>query len=74
MMKRLVLLFLIGLLAAGCAIGPDYRRPEIDIPQAYRYGGGEGKTEAADSEWWKQFKDPVLERYIAEALVNNKNV
>jgi multidrug efflux system outer membrane protein len=74
MMKRFLLLLTIALLAAGCAIGPDYKRPEIDVPQAYRYGNGEGKTDAADSEWWKQFNDPILDKYIAEALANNKNV
>ncbi len=74
MVKKLLLLLAIAILAAGCAIGPDYKRPEIDAPQAYRYGDGEGKTDAADSEWWKQFNDPVLDKYIAEALVNNKNV
>ncbi|NLT22433.1 MAG: efflux transporter outer membrane subunit [Syntrophorhabdus sp.] len=74
MVKKLILLLAIAILAAGCAIGPDYKRPEIDAPQAYRYGDGEGKTDAADSEWWKQFNDPVLDKYIAEALVNNKNV
>jgi multidrug efflux system outer membrane protein len=74
MMKRLVLLLLIALLAAGCAIGPDYKRPEIDVPQAYRYGGSEGKSDATDSEWWTQFSDPVLDKLIADALANNMSV
>lgn len=73
MFKKLLLLAIV-LLAAGCAVGPDYKRPDIDVPQAYRYGETGGKREAADSEWWKQFNDPVLDQLVAEALANNKNV
>ena len=74
MMRKPVLLLVIAFFLAGCDIGPDYKRPVIDVPQAYRYGDEEGKPEAADSEWWKQFNDPVLDGLIAEALANNKNV
>ncbi len=74
MYRKFSFLLLIVFFAAGCAIGPDYKRPAIDVPQAYRYGDTQGKPEAADSEWWKQFNDPVLDQLIAEALVNNKNV
>ncbi|MDD3845602.1 MAG: efflux transporter outer membrane subunit [Syntrophorhabdaceae bacterium] len=74
MYRKLLFLSLIALLAAGCAIGPDYKRPVIDVPHAYRYGDEKGKPDAADSEWWKQFNDPVLDQFIAEALLNNKNV
>ena len=31
-------------------------------------------AETANTEWWKQFNDPVLDLLIAEALANNKNV
>ena len=74
MYRKFPFLLLIVFFAAGCAIGPDYKRPAIDVPQAYRYGDTQGKPDAADSEWWKQFNDPVLDEFIAEALVNNKNV
>ncbi len=75
-MRRRVLLILCALfvlLATGCAIGPDYKRPDMDVPQAFRFDG-EGSREVADSEWWKQFNDPVLEKLIVEALANNKTV
>jgi hypothetical protein len=32
MITRSLPMSLIGLLIAGCAVGPDYRRPEIDLP------------------------------------------
>jgi len=74
-MPRYLCLILVLLLtmAAGCAVGPDYKRPAMDIPQAFRFDG-EGSREVADSEWWKQFNDPVLETFIIEALANNKSV
>jgi len=74
MCRKLLFLLLIAFFAAGCAVGPDYKRPVVDVPQAYRYSDAEGKPDAADSEWWRQFKDPVLDELIAEALANNMTV
>ena len=72
-MKRYIPILLIVGLLAGCAMGPDYRRPEISAPATYMY---EVKTAAdtANTEWWHQFEDPVLDALIDEALVNNKSV
>jgi outer membrane protein, multidrug efflux system len=68
----LILLVLVTLFT-GCMIGPDYRRPSVDTPQAFRYEPQE-TAETANSEWWKQFKDPVLDALINESLANNKDV
>jgi outer membrane protein, multidrug efflux system len=69
----LVLAIFFVIMATGCAMGPDYKRPVMDVPQAFRFDG-EGSREVADSEWWKQFNDPVLEQLVMEALANNKNI
>lgn len=57
----------------GCTLGPDYKRPELEIPDAYLY---EPKDVAisANTAWWQQFGDPVLDGLIETALVNNYNV
>ena len=60
-------------LLAGCMVGPDYKQPVVDVPAAFRYEERDAK-ETANTEWWKQFQDPVLDALIAEALANNKNV
>ncbi len=73
-MHRKLVLLVIAFFVAGCAVGPDYKRPVVDVPPAYRYEEAGGVREAADSEWWKQFNDPVLDQLIAEALANNKSV
>ncbi len=54
-------------------IGPDYFRPKVDAPASFRYEEKDARN-LADTEWWKQFGDPVLDGLIADALVNNKSV
>jgi outer membrane protein, multidrug efflux system len=72
MMRRFVLAVLASLLA-GCMVGPDYKQPAVDVPVAFRYEDRDAKA-TANTGWWKQFQDPVLDAMIAEALANNKNV
>jgi outer membrane protein, multidrug efflux system len=75
-MRRIQLpsLALLGVaLVAGCAMGPDYRRPELSVPAAYEYLPKD-TADTVNTEWWKQFGDPVLDALIAEALANNRNV
>lgn len=59
--------------AIGCAVGPDYRRPEVAMPDAWNEDLSHA-AEAANMEWWKQFEDPVLDELIATALVENKDL
>ncbi|HQR10908.1 MAG TPA: efflux transporter outer membrane subunit [Casimicrobiaceae bacterium] len=68
-----LLAVLLTSLVAGCMVGPDYRRPEVAAPKAFLYEPKEAAI-VGDIEWWKQFDDPVLDRLIAEALANNRNV
>jgi len=72
-MRPLLPALLAATLAAGCMMGPDYRRPAIDAPQAFRYEPKEA-ADTANTEWWKQFNDPVLDSLITEALARNLNV
>jgi outer membrane protein, multidrug efflux system len=57
----------------GCAVGPDYRRPSIDAPSAWLLAEPEAKS-LADTTWWEQFGDPVLNELIASALKENKDL
>ncbi len=59
-------------LLVGCAIGPDYERPEVDPPGEYR--GLIGPAEAAsiaDLPWWEIFEDAALRELVEAALENN---
>jgi multidrug efflux system outer membrane protein len=70
----------LGLVAAlaGCAVGPDYKRPAVDTPSGYRSASGTNapaRTNSfADLGWWQVFQDPQLTVYLGEALTNNWDI
>jgi outer membrane protein, multidrug efflux system len=58
---------------SACMVGPDYRRPEVEVPAAWRLG----ETEAdilSNIAWWDQFEDPALSDLVRTALANNKDL
>jgi multidrug efflux system outer membrane protein len=59
---------------AGCALGPDYRRPEIAAPAVYRFESGAAADSVADAGWWRVYQDPVLQALIREGLADNFDV
>jgi multidrug efflux system outer membrane protein len=59
---------------AGCAVGPDYRRPETATPAAYRFEAEPSADSVADTGWWQVYQDPVLQALIREGLANNLDV
>jgi multidrug efflux system outer membrane protein len=73
MKMRTLLLALMAIAGSGCMMGPDYARPPIDTPQTYRFEPEQAQA-TADSEWWKQYADPVLDQLIADSLANNLDV
>jgi outer membrane protein, multidrug efflux system len=67
-----VALFL-GLAAlAGCAVGPDYQRPDLKLPETYRgETAGPSARSVADVPWWELYRDPALTALIRTALAQN---
>lgn len=65
-------LFLVAGLLAGCALGPDYRRPATPSAEAYPEAGKGGA--AIRDEWWKSFGDPVLDELVGRALAANADL
>ncbi len=66
-------------LLAGCAVGPDYQRPGLNVPDAYRFPASGGERSAATNSlaelgWWQVVRDPQLKAYIAEALTNSWDI
>lgn len=69
-------LALLSLAVAGCAVGPNYKRPLVPVPERF-YGEDQAAATAvadarllADAPWWEVFDDPVLKSLVDEALRN----
>jgi multidrug efflux system outer membrane protein len=56
---------------AGCAVGPDYRRPSVSAPPAFRSESVVSTNSFADLPWWEIFRDETLQALIRTALTNN---
>jgi len=72
-MRKIILSFLIALMLTSCMMGPNYQRPAVDTPQTWRFEDKEAK-DAANTAWWEQFNDPVLNDLIQTALRENKDI
>ena len=75
MNRRLILLSLV-LLASGCTVGPNYKRPVVAVPNSYRGAIPEqtSPTQIAslgDQKWWDIFQDEHLRALIRIALQQN---
>lgn len=55
---------------AGCMVGPDYQRPDIAMPVAYRAHLITTSSQV-DGPWWNQFGSPTLSSLVKEGLANN---
>lgn len=76
-MKRLIVSLMTGSLLAGCAVGPDYKRPETPATAAGPFvdpGTTKVTAGAVEGEWWRLFKDPTLDRLVVEALTYNTDI
>ena len=71
-MRRAWLVLAAGAIS-GCTTGPDYQRPAIDAPAAFIYETKDA-ADTANTTWWTQFNDPVLDDLINQALAHNLNV
>lgn len=67
-----------AVLLAGCAVGPDYKRPDVALPAAYpaaaqpaNAGEEQGTLSAA---WWTLYNDTTLNDLVASALQNNTDI
>ncbi|MCQ4347143.1 efflux transporter outer membrane subunit [Pseudomonas stutzeri] len=63
---------------AGCAIGPDYQRPELNTPAAFKQAEGWKAAEPADAlergAWWQLYGDATLDELQRRLEVSNQNL
>jgi len=66
-------LLLVPLILAGCAIGPDYRAPDLPAPKSFAAAGAAAAP--ADLErWWHMLGDPQLDALVEEAVAANPDI
>ena len=66
-----------ALTLSACAVGPDFVAPTPPVTASGPFlstKAGVTSTAAADAEWWRLYKDPVLDGLVADALAANTDV
>lgn len=75
---RLSLTLLAAAVLAGCAVGPDYQRPEVTLPAQYRADAAALPAAGAAAEvaprWWALFDDARLNALMDAALEHNADL
>ncbi len=81
---RTILALSISGVLSGCLLGPDYARPQVDLPERFNAQTSETPTPrtimsptaaaVALADWWTLFNDPVLNDLVANAQKNNADV
>ncbi len=63
---------------AGCAVGPDYRRPPVELPPAWvpeaPWHAAAPSDAALKGNWWEAFRDPTLNPLVTQALERNQDL
>jgi outer membrane protein TolC len=63
----------------ACAVGPDYRKPSVQIPESFKEGADWQRAQAnpqaaISSTWWLDYHDDELGRLIDQALKANQSI
>ncbi len=70
-MRHSISAVLLALLLAGCAVGPNYKRPPLSVPDTFRGASADSKQSIADRKWFELFQDDVLTQLVETALRQN---
>ncbi|KKC45143.1 efflux transporter outer membrane subunit [Acinetobacter sp. V2] len=72
--RSIVLLPIIVSTLTACTVGPNYKRPNISLPEQYLgtpSNSSNDNNKADIAVWWQSFNDPQLTRYVTLALKQN---
>ncbi len=65
----------LAVLLAGCAVGPDYQRPDAALPGEFTVAATPTPAAAAiQQDWWTLFRDDTLNGLVAQALAHNHDL
>lgn len=71
--KPILLSLVLAVLVAGCMVGPKLEKPVLEAEEEFRFDSIQGDT-MINLEWWKLYKDPMLDTLIYKALEHNQDV
>lgn len=73
-LRRVALIAFSGILTASCTLGPNYKRPLVEVPSTYRGAPSATAAEAAslaDLKWFELFRDDTLTGLVTTSLRQN---
>lgn len=73
MIRRALVALLALAVLPGCTLGPDYQRPAVPVPEAWRTPI-DGAGSLADLAWWELFQDETLRALVRVALAENTDL
>src|SRR3954471_16550301 len=73
-MKTRFIAACVALALGGCMVGPDYKRPDLNIPGGYTEAAGSTSDLQLPSDWWRLYGDRTLDELIASGLEKNPDI
>ena len=67
-----ILNIVVVLVIVGCSFAPQYERPKMALPDSFGYANG--RDNAVSSQWWKHFDSEILNVFVEEALMHNRDI
>ena len=78
LMKQIATTLAAAALLAGCSVGPEYVRPAVETPLAFKEAGAwkaaEPKDHLSRGKWWEVYRDPLLNSLEEQVDVSNQNL
>lgn len=72
-MRNMLLAAAMAAALSGCMVGPDYKRPQQDLPADYPEPQ-QGDPAALRADWWTLYNDPLLNDLVAAAQTNSADI
>lgn len=69
-----ILAIVLAISLAGCAVGPNYQRPGIDLEPQFVSGGTSIGSAIATDAWWRDYNDPQLNQLISQGLSRSLDI
>jgi NodT family efflux transporter outer membrane factor (OMF) lipoprotein len=73
-----IVVFMTLTMLSGCAVGPDYTRPQVSVPEAFKEAKNWKEASPRDDkisvDWWKVFNDSLLNALEEQVNISNQSL